>query len=60
MMERITQMKITGMERLTDKKAIQRYINDPYFVKKRKIGAAFLKKVGLPVSFKKPQTSQLA
>ena len=55
MMERITQMKITGMVRLTNKKTIQRYINDPYFVKKREIGAAFLKKVGLPESFKKSQ-----
>ena len=59
MMERITQMKITGMERVTDKKAIQRYINDPCLVKKREIGAAFLMKVGLPESFKKPQTSHL-
>ncbi|OQP67814.1 hypothetical protein A4R26_32825 [Niastella populi] len=59
-MERITQMKMTGMESVTDKKAIKRYIDDPYFVKKREIGAAFLKKVGLPESFKKPQTSPLA
>jgi hypothetical protein len=55
MMERITQMKITGIERVTKKKAIQRCIKDPYFVKKREMAAAFLKKVGLPASFKKSQ-----
>lgn len=59
-MERITQIKIADIKRVTNKKTIQRYINDPYLVKKREIGAAFLKKVGLPESFKKPQTSQLA
>lgn len=52
-MERITQMKLTGIVRVTNKKTIQRYINDPFFVKNREIGAAFLKKVGLPESFKK-------
>lgn len=31
------------------------YINDPYFVKKREDAAAFLKKAGLPESFKKSQ-----
>lgn len=53
MMERITQMKITGMVRVTNKKAIQRYINDPYMVKKREMASAFLKKAGLPEKFKK-------
>lgn len=52
-MERITQMKITGIERVTDKKAIQRYIEDSYFVKKREMASAFLKKAGLPEKFKK-------
>jgi hypothetical protein len=31
------------------------YINDPYFVKKREIAITFLKKVGLPPTFSKPQ-----
>ncbi|MBO9203374.1 MULTISPECIES: hypothetical protein [Niastella] len=38
-----------------DPKAAKDYINDPYFVKKREIAAAFLKKVGLPESFTKQQ-----
>ena len=38
--------------------AVKDYINDPYFVKKREMAAAFLKKAGLPESFKKPQNKQ--
>ena len=53
MMERITQIKITVMERVTKKNAIQRYKKDPYFVKKREMASAFLKKAGLPEKFKK-------
>ena len=53
MMERKTQLKITGIKRVTDKKAIQRYIEDPYFVKNREMASAFLKKAGLPEKFKK-------
>ncbi|MCS3801459.1 hypothetical protein GGD38_006853 [Chitinophagaceae bacterium OAS944] len=55
MMERITQMKIPGMVRVTNKRVIQRYIKDPYFVKKREMASAFLKKVGLPKLCKKSQ-----
>ena len=32
--------------------AAKDYVNDPYFVKKREIASEFLKKVGLPESFK--------
>jgi hypothetical protein len=35
--------------------AAKDYINDPYFVKKREEAAAFLRKAGLPESFKKHQ-----
>jgi len=52
-MERIIQMKIDGIEKVTNRKAIQRYISDPYLVKKREMASAFLKKVGLPESFGK-------
>lgn len=37
--------------KVTSKKTIKEYANDPYFIKKRKAAAAFLKKVGLPESF---------
>jgi hypothetical protein len=53
MMGKITQMKTTDKVKVVnDDKTIMDYINDPYFVKKREMGAAFLKKVGLPESFK--------
>ena len=56
-MERITQMNIDGIERVTNKKTIKIYINEPYLVKKREMATTFLKKVGLPESFKKPQVN---
>jgi hypothetical protein len=49
-MERITQKKSLGIVRVANSKTIKKYSNDPYFVKKREMGAAFLKKVGLPES----------
>ena len=39
-----------------DPKAVKDYVNDPHFVKKREIAAAFLKKVGLPEPFKKSKS----
>jgi hypothetical protein len=38
--------------------AAKDYINDPYFVKKREEAVVFLRKAGLPESFKKPQNKQ--
>jgi hypothetical protein len=35
--------------------AAKDYINDPYFVKKREMATAFLRKAGLPESFRKPK-----
>lgn len=54
MMGKTTKKKITGKVTVATDKTAKDYINDPYFVKKREIGAAFLKKVGLPDSFTKP------
>lgn len=53
-MGKTTKKKITGKVTVATDKTAKDYINDPYFVKKREIGAAFLKKVGLPDSFTKP------
>ena len=56
MMGKITKQKIKGKSRVATDISISDYTNDPYFVKKREIGAAFLKKVGLPESFTKPKS----
>jgi len=48
--------KVTGKAKLADDKTIKDYTNDPYFVKKREIASAFLKKAGLPESFTKQQS----
>lgn len=50
-----TKKKQNSKAKKVDPKATTDYINDPYFVKKREAAAAFLKKVGLPESFKKSQ-----
>lgn len=54
-MGKITKQKIKGKSRVATDTSISDYTNDPYFVKKREMASAFLKKVGLPESFKKPQ-----
>jgi hypothetical protein len=55
MMRNTTKRKITGKAKVATDKATKDYINDPYFVNKREIASAFLKKAGLPESFKKSQ-----
>lgn len=55
MMGKITKQKIKGKSRVATDSSVSDYINDPYFVKKREMAAAFLKKAGLPESFKKSQ-----
>jgi len=50
-----TKKKITGKVKVVTDKSVTDYANDPYFIKKRENGAAFLKKAGLPESFKKSQ-----
>lgn len=52
-MKTITVKKQTSNALKGDPRAVQDYINDPYFVKKREIAVAFLREVGLPKSFKK-------
>jgi hypothetical protein len=47
--------KITDRAKVATDKTTKDYINDPYFVKKREIASAFLKKAGLPESFTKTQ-----
>jgi hypothetical protein len=53
-MGKTTKKKITSKAKVPTDKTIKDYTNDPFFVKKREIGSAFLKKAGLPESFKKP------
>lgn len=53
-MGKITKQKIKGKSRVVTDTSISDYTNDPYFVKKREMASAFLKKVGLPETFKKP------
>jgi hypothetical protein len=48
-----TKKKITEKTKAATDKTTKDYINEPYFVKKREIASAFLKKAGLPESFKK-------
>lgn len=55
-MGKISKKKITGKVKVATDKTTKDYINDPYFVKKREFGAAFLKKAGLPESFTKPRS----
>lgn len=50
-----TKKKITGKAKVATDKTTKDYTNDPYFVKKREIASEFLKKAGLPESFKKSQ-----
>ena len=54
-MNNITKKKKNNIAKKVDTKAAKDYINDPYFVNKREMAAAFLKKVGLPPSFSRPQ-----
>jgi hypothetical protein len=51
-----TKKKMADKAKVTTDKTIKDYTNDPYFVKKREIASAFLKKAGLPESFTKPQS----
>jgi hypothetical protein len=55
MMGNTIKKKVTGKAKAVTNKSVNDYANDPYFIKKRELGAAFLKKAGLPESFKKPQ-----
>jgi hypothetical protein len=55
MMGNTTKKKLTGKAKAVTDKSVKDYTNDPYFVKKREIASAFLKKAGLPESFKKSQ-----
>jgi hypothetical protein len=54
-MENTNKKKIAGKAKIATDKSIKDYANDPYFVKKREIASAFLKKAGLPESFTKPK-----
>lgn len=55
-MRNTTKKKITDKAKVATDKTTKDYINDPYFVKKREIASEFLKKAGLPESFKKSQS----
>jgi hypothetical protein len=55
MMGNTTKKKSTGKSKAVTDKSVKDYANDPYFINKREAAAAFLKKVGLPESFKKFQ-----
>lgn len=55
MMRNTNKKKITDKAKVATDKTTKDYINDPYFVKKREIASEFLKKAGLPESFKKSQ-----
>lgn len=54
-MRNTAKKKITGKVKVATDKTTKDYTNDPYFVKKREIASAFLKKAGLPESFKNSQ-----
>jgi len=45
--------KIKAKSKVASNTSVNDYANDPYFVKKREMATVFLKKVGLPESFKK-------
>lgn len=55
-MRNTTKKKIADKAKVATDKATKDYTNDPYFVKKREIASAFLKKAGLPESFTKPHS----
>ena len=55
-MRNTAKKKITGKAKVVTDKSAKDYTNDPYFVKKREIASAFLKKAGLPESFTKQQS----
>jgi hypothetical protein len=52
-MNNITIKKQNSKVKKVPPEAAKDYINDPYFVKKREEAAVFLRKAGLPESFKK-------
>ena len=52
-MGKTTKMNSTVITKVTSKKKIKDYANDPYLIEKREIAAAFLKEAGLPKSFTK-------
>ena len=54
-MKKITNKKQNSIAKKVAPIAANDYINDPYFVREREIATAFLRKVGLPESFKKPK-----
>jgi hypothetical protein len=54
-MGKTTKKKLTSKATVGTDKPMNDYVNDPYFIKQRETAAAFLKKVGLPESFTKPQ-----
>lgn len=58
-MGKIIKQKIKGKSRIANDSSVSDYANDPYFVKKREIASAFLKKVGLPESFSKSQVKKI-
>ncbi|AEV97471.1 hypothetical protein Niako_1095 [Niastella koreensis GR20-10] len=51
-MKHIKKGKQTSVVKRVYPKAAKDYVNDPYFVKKREMASEFLKKAGLPESFK--------
>ncbi|AEW01139.1 hypothetical protein Niako_4899 [Niastella koreensis GR20-10] len=52
-MKNIKKGKQKSIAKKVDTKAANNYANDPYFVKKRDMASEFLKKAGLPESFKR-------
>jgi hypothetical protein len=54
-MKNLSKRKKTVRAVLATDTSMKDYENDPYFVKKREMATVFLKKVGLPESFKKPK-----
>lgn len=54
-MANIKMKKQNCKAKLVNDNATKKYINDPYFVKKREIAAEFLRKAGLPELFTKRQ-----
>lgn len=50
-MKNTTRKKTTITAKIMVAKDVKSYINDPFFIKKRAMGAAFLEEVGLPESF---------
>lgn len=48
-----TKKKIARKKRALVDKTAKEYANDPFFIKKRETALKFIKKAGLPESFKK-------